>query len=176
MLQLSPLLFWVSHRRTQSSVPLTHCFFSCLCPSRAPSSSSPRATSTWPSTTSRCCTMASWPAPSPSPTTPRPRTPSCAWSPRRGRTPPSSSTRHTPSCYRWVGLCSSQWPLVTTPLPDPPSHRPPPTSRQFTHERSSDYPASSSQADVHARESSRETLAAVESKPSLGVGGGALLL
>lgn len=74
---------------------------------RALSSSSRRVTSTWLSTTSRCCTMASWPAPSPSPTTPRRRTPSSAWSRRPEKTPPSSSTRRTHSCYRSVWLDSA---------------------------------------------------------------------
>lgn len=71
---------------------------------RTLSSSSRRATSTWLSTTSRCCTMESWPAPSPSPTMPRRRTPSFAWSRRPGRTPPSLSTHHMPSCYRLVSF------------------------------------------------------------------------
>ena len=118
-----------SHCRTKSFVPSTpsfsHCFF-CLCHRRAPSSLSPRATSTWPSTTSRCCTMASWPAPSPSPTTPRRRMPSCAWSPRRGKTPPSSSTRHTRSCYRSVWLYSSTAAVYHCPTSRPLSRRPHP--------------------------------------------------
>lgn len=45
---------------------------------------------------------ASWPAPSPSPTTPRPLTPSSAWNPRLKKTPPSLCTHRTPLCYRSV--------------------------------------------------------------------------
>lgn len=75
---------------------------------RALSSSSPRATSTWLSTTSRCCMTESWPAPSLSPTTPRQRMPSSAWSRRPGKTLPSSSTHRTHSCYRLVWLVSSE--------------------------------------------------------------------
>lgn len=84
------------------------CFSILLLPHlcRALSSLNRRVTSTWPSTTSRCCTMASWPAPSPSPTTPRRRMLSSAWSRRLGKTPPSSSTLHMPSCYRSVRLDS----------------------------------------------------------------------
>lgn len=75
---------------------------------RALSSSSPRATSTWLSTTSRCCMTESWPAPSLSPTTPRQRMPSSAWSRRPGKTLPSLSTHRTHSCYRLVWLVSSE--------------------------------------------------------------------
>lgn len=84
---------------TQPLTPSSSSFFHHC---RALSSLSQRVTSTWLSTTNRCCTMASWPAPSPSPTTPRRRMPSSAWNHRPGKIRPSSSTRHMHSCCRSV--------------------------------------------------------------------------
>lgn len=79
---------------------LWFCLFVC----RALSSLNLRVTSTWRSTISRCCTMESWPAPSPSPTMPRQRMPSSAWSPLREKTPPSLCIHHMPSCSRSESL------------------------------------------------------------------------
>lgn len=103
----------VSHATFVSS---SHLLLS-LSVSRALSSSNQRATSTLPSTTSRCYTMASLPAPSPSPTTPRRRMPSFAWSHRPGKTPPSSSTRHMHLCCRsvWASSLPDLWITATSP-------------------------------------------------------------